>query len=239
MPTGALAAPGAERSAGRTTASRAAQRQAARTKTCSAVAFASESSGDANSGKVYALGKPPGPWQTRFGSGAAPHAARVPCGVAACSTTRQAAGSRLRGRSIKAPMGNDIPGGSPLAGIKVMVIDDSNTIRRSAEIFLLQAGCTVILAEDGFDALAKIADHQPDLVFVDIMMPRLDGYQTCALIKKNSRFHAMPVIMLSSKDGLFDRARGRMVGSDQYLTKPFTKESLLKAVAAHVRAVAA
>jgi len=126
-----------------------------------------------------------------------------------------------------------------LSGVKVMVIDDSNTIRRSAEIFLLQAGCTVILAEDGFDALAKIADHQPDLVFVDIMMPRLDGYQTCALIKKNSRFHAMPVVMLSSKDGLFDRARGRMVGSDQYLTKPFTKESLLKAVAAHVKAVAA
>jgi twitching motility two-component system response regulator PilG len=127
---------------------------------------------------------------------------------------------------------------NPLSGVKVMVIDDSNTIRRSAEIFLLQAGCTVILAEDGFDALAKIADHQPDLVFVDIMMPRLDGYQTCALIKKNAKFHHTPVIMLSSKDGLFDRARGRMVGSDQYLTKPFTKESLLKAVAAHVRAAA-
>jgi len=126
----------------------------------------------------------------------------------------------------------------PLSGVKVMVIDDSNTIRRSAEIFLLQAGCTVILAEDGFDALAKIADHQPDLVFVDIMMPRLDGYQTCALIKKNAKFHGTPVIMLSSKDGLFDRARGRMVGSDQYLTKPFTKESLLKAVAAHVKAAA-
>jgi len=122
--------------------------------------------------------------------------------------------------------------------IKVLVIDDSNTIRRSAEMLLRQAGFEVILAEDGFDALAKIADHQPDLVFVDIMMPRLDGYQTCALIKKNSRFHTMPVIMLSSKDGLFDRARGRMVGSDQYLTKPFTKESLLKAVAAHVRAAA-
>jgi twitching motility two-component system response regulator PilG len=150
----------------------------------------------------------------------------------------RAAGSAAARRD-KAPMGNDIPGGGPLAGIKVMVIDDSNTIRRSAEIFLLQAGCTVILAEDGFDALAKIADHQPELVFVDIMMPRLDGYQTCALIKKNSRYHTMPVIMLSSKDGLFDRARGRMVGSDQYLTKPFTKESLLKAVAAHVRAVAA
>ena len=122
--------------------------------------------------------------------------------------------------------------------IKILVIDDSNTIRRSAEMFLRQAGYDVILAEDGFDALAKIADHQPDLVFVDIMMPRLDGYQTCALIKKNSRFHAMPVIMLSSKDGLFDRARGRMVGSDQYLTKPFTKDSLLKAVATHVKAAA-
>jgi twitching motility two-component system response regulator PilG len=123
---------------------------------------------------------------------------------------------------------------TPLSGVKVMVIDDSNTIRRSAEIFLLQAGCTVILAEDGFDALSKITDHQPDIVFVDIMMPRLDGYQTCALIKKNARFHSIPVVMLSSKDGLFDRARGRMVGSDQYLTKPFTKESLLKAVSTHV-----
>lgn len=118
-----------------------------------------------------------------------------------------------------------------LRGVKVMVIDDSNTIRRSAEIFLVQAGCQVLLAEDGFDALSKIADHQPDIVFCDIMMPRLDGYQTCALIKKNSRFRATPVIMLSSKDGLFDRARGRMVGSDQYLTKPFTKDSLLQAVA--------
>jgi twitching motility two-component system response regulator PilG len=123
-----------------------------------------------------------------------------------------------------------------LAGIKVMVIDDSNTIRRSAEIFLRQAGCTVILAEDGFDALAKIADHQPDLVLVDIMMPRLDGYQTCALIKKNARFAATPVVMLSSKDGLFDRARGRMVGSDEYLTKPFTRESLIGAVTAHATA---
>jgi twitching motility two-component system response regulator PilG len=118
-----------------------------------------------------------------------------------------------------------------LAGIKVMIIDDSNTIRRSAEIFLVQTGCQVVLAEDGFDALAKIADHQPDVIFCDIMMPRLDGYQTCALIKKNPRFSATPVIMLSSKDGLFDRARGRMVGSDQYLTKPFTKNSLLQSVA--------
>ena len=123
-----------------------------------------------------------------------------------------------------------------LAGTKVMVIDDSNTIRRSAEIFLRQAGCTVILAEDGFDALAKIADHQPDVVLVAIMMPRLDGYQTCALIKKNVRFASTPVVMLSSKDGLFDRARGRMVGSDEYLTKPFTRDSLIASVAAHAAA---
>ena len=122
-----------------------------------------------------------------------------------------------------------------LAGLKVMVIDDSNTIRRSAEIFLAQAGCEVVLAEDGFDALAKIADHHPDVIFVDIMMPRLDGYQTCALIKKNPRLSPTPVIMLSSRDGLFDRARGRMAGSDEYLTKPFTKNSLLRAVASHAR----
>ena len=121
---------------------------------------------------------------------------------------------------------------SKLRDVKVMVIDDSNTIRRSAEIFLVQAGCQVVLAEDGFDALAKIADHQPKVIFCDIMMPRLDGYQTCSLIKKNARFKATPVIMLSSKDGLFDRARGRMVGSDHYLTKPFTKDSLLQTVAA-------
>jgi len=125
--------------------------------------------------------------------------------------------------------GTDIA--AKLAGLKVMVIDDSNTIRRSAEIFLVQAGCKVILAEDGFDALAKISDHQPDVIFVDIMMPRLDGYQTCSLIKKNTRFANTPVIMLSSRDGLFDRARGLMVGSDEYLTKPFTKETLLRTVA--------
>jgi len=120
-----------------------------------------------------------------------------------------------------------------LAGARVMVIDDSNTIRRSAEIFLLKAGCEVVLAEDGFDALAKITDHQPEVIFVDIMMPRLDGYQTCALIKKNPRLREIPVIMLSSKDGLFDRARGRLVGSDEYLTKPFTKDTLLDAVRRH------
>jgi twitching motility two-component system response regulator PilG len=126
----------------------------------------------------------------------------------------------------------DLAEAEKMDGVKVMVIDDSNTIRRSAEVFLVRAGCKVILAEDGFDALAKIADHQPDLIFCDIMMPRLDGYQTCTLIKKNHHFRATPVIMLSSKDGLFDRARGRMAGSDQYLVKPFTKDSLLRMVAA-------
>jgi len=119
-------------------------------------------------------------------------------------------------------------------GIKVMVIDDSNTIRKSAEIFLVQSGYQVVLAEDGFDALAKIADHHPDVIFCDILMPRLDGYQTCALIKKNPRLAGTPVIMLSSKDGLFDRARGRIVGSEHYLTKPFTKDELLAAIESHV-----
>jgi twitching motility two-component system response regulator PilG len=122
-----------------------------------------------------------------------------------------------------------------IRGKKVMVIDDSNTIRRSAEIFLSQAGCQVILAQDGFEALSKINDHQPNIIFCDILMPRLDGYQTCALIKKSPKFHEIPVIMLSSKDGLFDRARGRMVGSEQYLTKPFTKDSLIQAVAQFAR----
>jgi len=119
------------------------------------------------------------------------------------------------------------------AALKVMVIDDSSTIRRSAEIFLGQAGYQVVLAEDGFDALAKMNDHQPNLIFCDILMPRLDGYQTCALIKKSARFHTTPVVMLSSKDGLFDRARGAMVGSSAYLTKPFSKDSLLAAVRDH------
>jgi twitching motility two-component system response regulator PilG len=117
--------------------------------------------------------------------------------------------------------------------LKIMVIDDSSTIRRSAEIFLGQAGYQVVLADDGFDALAKMNDHRPALIFCDILMPRLDGYQTCALIKKSAKFHSTPVIMLSSKDGLFDRARGAMVGSDAYLTKPFTKDSLLKTVREH------
>ena len=120
--------------------------------------------------------------------------------------------------------------------IKVLVIDDSNTIRRSAEIFLRQAGFEVFLADDGFDALAKISDHQPQVIFVDIMMPRLDGYQTCALIKQNSLLKSTPVIMLSSKDGVFDRARGRLAGSDRYLTKPFTKEGLINAVNEYAKA---
>jgi twitching motility two-component system response regulator PilG len=114
-----------------------------------------------------------------------------------------------------------------LRGVKVMVIDDSKTIRRSAENLLQKAGCDVVTAVDGFDALAKIADTHPEIIFVDIMMPRLDGYQTCALIKNNSEFKGTPVVMLSSKDGLFDKAKGRIVGSDRYITKPFSKEELL------------
>ena len=120
--------------------------------------------------------------------------------------------------------------------VKVLVIDDSNTIRRSAEIFLKQGGHEVLLAEDGFDALSKVNDHRPHLIFCDILMPRLDGYQTCAIIKRNARFSDVPIIMLSSKDGLFDKARGRMVGSEDYLTKPFTKDQLLTAVQQHRRA---
>ena len=131
-------------------------------------------------------------------------------------------------------MSNEVP--ADAMGIKVLVIDDSNTIRRSAEIFLKQGGHEVLLAEDGFDALSKVNDHDPDLIFCDILMPRLDGYQTCAIIKRNQRFAKVPVIMLSSKDGLFDKARGRMVGSEDYLTKPFTKDQLLQAVAQHRRA---
>jgi twitching motility two-component system response regulator PilG len=132
------------------------------------------------------------------------------------------------GEAVQASRGDAEP-------VKVLVIDDSNTIRRSAELFLKQAGYLVILAEDGFDALSKIADHQPRVIFVDIMMPRLDGYQTCALIKQNPKLKSTPVIMLSSKDGVFDRARGRLAGSDRYLTKPFTKEGLVAAVNEYVK----
>ena len=127
---------------------------------------------------------------------------------------------------------------SPTSAIKVLVIDDSNTIRRSAEMFLRQAGYEVLLAQDGFEALAMISDHRPHVIFVDIMMPRLDGYQTCALIKQNPVFKSTPVIMLSSKDGAFDRARGRLAGSDLYLTKPFTKENLIRAVVDYTRPLA-
>ncbi len=123
-----------------------------------------------------------------------------------------------------------------LHGVKVMVIDDSKTIRRTAETLLRKEGCDVVTAVDGFEALAKISDQQPQIIFVDIMMPRLDGYQTCALIKNNQLFRNTPVVMLSSKDGLFDKARGRIVGSDQYLTKPFTREELLGAIRRHVDA---
>jgi len=121
-----------------------------------------------------------------------------------------------------------------LNGLKILVVDDSKTIRRTAETLLTKEGCQVFTAIDGFDALSKIADHQPDLIFVDIMMPRLDGYETCSLIKHNKMFKETPVVMLSSKDGLFDRARGRIVGSEQYLTKPFTKDELLGAVSNQV-----
>ena len=123
------------------------------------------------------------------------------------------------------------------SGLTVMVVDDSKTIRKTADTLLKKAGCQVITAEDGFDALSKIVDHKPDIIFVDIMMPRLDGYQACALIKNNKDFKSTPVIMLSSKDGLFDKAKGRIVGSDQYLTKPFSKEELLGAIREHVSSV--
>jgi twitching motility two-component system response regulator PilG len=121
-----------------------------------------------------------------------------------------------------------------MSGLRVMVIDDSKTIRRTAEMLLKKEGCAVMTASDGFEALAKISDQQPQIIFVDIMMPRLDGYQTCALIKNNSQFKHVPVIMLSSKDGLFDKAKGRIVGSEQYLTKPFTREELLGAIRKYV-----
>lgn len=129
------------------------------------------------------------------------------------------------------PSGNQQPLQS---NVKVMVIDDSKTIRRSAEMLLKKAGCNVVTATDGFEALAKITEHHPDIIFVDIMMPRLDGYQTCALIKNNQTFKSTPVIMLSSKDSIFDRARGRIVGSEEYLTKPFSREDLIGAITSHV-----
>ena len=131
---------------------------------------------------------------------------------------------------------DDKPSSGSLDGLRVMVIDDSRTIRRTAETLLRREGADVVTAVDGFEALAKIAEHKPQIIFVDIMMPRLDGYQTCALIKNNQVFRNTPVIMLSSKDGLFDKARGRIVGSEQYVTKPFTREELLDAIRTHVNA---
>ena len=131
----------------------------------------------------------------------------------------------------------DDPSAPTQLNVKVMVIDDSKTIRRSAETLLKKVGCDVVTATDGFEALAKITEHHPDIIFVDIMMPRLDGYQTCALIKNNQTFKSTPVIMLSSKDSIFDRARGRIVGSEEYLTKPFSKEDLIGAITSHVQGV--
>jgi twitching motility two-component system response regulator PilG len=146
-------------------------------------------------------------------------------------------------RSIYTKIGGDVSDESQQSAnqkpalqlnVKVMVIDDSKTIRRSAETLLKKVGCDVVTATDGFEALAKITEHNPDIIFVDIMMPRLDGYQTCALIKNNQTFKSTPVIMLSSKDSIFDRARGRIVGSEEYLTKPFSKEDLIGAITSHV-----
>jgi len=120
------------------------------------------------------------------------------------------------------------------SGVNVMIIDDSKTIRRSAETLLTKAGCTVITADNGFEALPIISTQHPDIIFIDIMMPRLDGYQTCALVKNNPQFNDTPIIMLSSKDGLFDKAKGRVVGAEQYITKPFTREDLLGAIRTHL-----
>ncbi|MDQ1092395.1 twitching motility two-component system response regulator PilG [Xanthomonas sacchari] len=149
---------------------------------------------------------------------------------------RSEAGSDEASRAWGQVMSENTTAGGELAGLRVMVIDDSKTIRRTAETLLKREGCEVVTATDGFEALAKIADQQPQIIFVDIMMPRLDGYQTCALIKGNQLFKATPVIMLSSKDGLFDKARGRIVGSEHYLTKPFTREELLGAIRTYVNA---
>ena len=156
--------------------------------------------------------------------------------VAHCENMMQSA--RVEQLADSQPLANS-PLAHSLTGCKVLVIDDSSTIRRTAQIFLTQAGCQVMLAEDGFDALAKVGDLKPDLVFCDILMPNLDGYQTCSLIKKSPKFHATPVIMLSSRDGIFDRARGRLVGAVDHLAKPFTKEALLEAVQTHLPAAPA
>jgi twitching motility two-component system response regulator PilG len=136
---------------------------------------------------------------------------------------QQQTNGKLNGNAVQSPL-------------RILIVDDSSTIRRSAETMLTAEGYDVVTAEDGFDALSMVARHNPDLIFVDIMMPRLDGYKTCAIIKNNEQYRATPVVMLTSKDGLFDQARGRVVGSDLYLTKPFTKEELLAAVAQHAAA---
>ena len=148
----------------------------------------------------------------------------------AAATTAAGSGSRPGAAFLDGVHVEETRKEGSLAGLKVMVIDDSKTIRRTAETLLKKEGCDVVTATDGFEALAKISDQQPQIIFVDIMMPRLDGYQTCALIKNNQMFKATPVIMLSSKDGIFDKAKGRIVGAEQYLTKPFTREELLGAI---------
>jgi twitching motility two-component system response regulator PilG len=124
-----------------------------------------------------------------------------------------------------------------LEGLKIMLVDDSKTILRSAEMFLAEKkGCQVITAEDGFESLSLISKDRPDIIFMDIMMPKLDGYQTCALIKSNEEYADIPVIMLSSKHNLFDMARGRLSGSEKYLTKPFTHDDLIGAIVSHIHA---
>ncbi len=163
--------------------------------------------------------------------------ARICCHTAVDGSRRQreqGSGRDTAKSGIAMENASELTARARLSGLKVLVIDDSKTIRRTAETLLTKEGCEVYTAVDGFDALAKLADHPPDIVFVDIMMPRLDGYQTCSLIKHNKTYRGIPVIMLSSKDGLFDRARGRIVGSEHYLTKPFTREELLGAIEQHV-----
>ncbi len=118
--------------------------------------------------------------------------------------------------------------------VKVLIVDDSETIRRTAEALLNKEGYTVNVAEDGFQAFSAIVDYNPDIIFLDVMMPRLDGYQVCSVIKNNPEFEHIPVIMLSSKDNVFDKARGRISGSEFFMSKPFSKEGLVNAIKAHL-----
>lgn len=119
--------------------------------------------------------------------------------------------------------------------IKVLVVDDSGTIRKTAEAILSKEGYTVSSVDDGFKALSKVLAFEPDIIFLDIMMPRLDGYQVCSVIKSNAKFKDTPVLMLSSKDSIFDKARGRIAGSEYFMTKPFSRDELLSAIKMHVK----